>query len=304
MPTTESERRERPDPLRIALSIWSLSILLAVLVLSRRIAGAFETTPPGLLVAFATALLFTAGIIACALCRLRDKLRTLQPHANANAPSPPKDAPKTDPTLFRGEGRGEGAGLSARFDRFTNSFREQIQHSQLLPTLLSILPPLIFGFALTSSTSTQMSILTLAVATGTLVWHLPSLEFLPAEVTSDLDQETSFLEPAADLPNINSQLTRRIDEVAGCEYLEGTAIAQFAAGQKLAVVHIAFCPPTFGMPDVECEPLEDTDVRWKLNVVQPYGLRIDVTRRGELSEATDVPIAFFATAPIQTQNAA
>ena len=300
MPTTESERRERPDPLRIALSIWSLSILLAVLVLSRRIAGAFETTPPGLLVAFATALLFTAGIIACALCRSCRSHQSL----HANAPSPPKDAPKTVPTSLGGEGRGEGAGLSARFDRFTNSFREKIQHSRLLPTLLSILPPLIFGFALTSSTSTQMSILTLAVATTTLIWHIPSIQSKPTLAASEPVSEISQAEPFDESSSINSQFTRRIDEVAGCEYLEGTAIAQFAAGQKLAVVHVAFCPPTFGMPEVECEPLDDTDVRWKLNVVQPYGLRIDVTRRGDLDTAADVPIAFFATAPIQTQNAA
>jgi hypothetical protein len=90
-------------------------------------------------------------------------------------------------------------------------------------------------------------------------------------------------------------MQRRLSEDGLCETVEGEFTAAFAAGQKQAVVHLAFCPPLPSVPELECEPLDGADVRWKLAVAQPYGVRIDVHRGGALDSPAEIRLAWFAT---------
>ena len=98
-------------------------------------------------------------------------------------------------------------------------------------------------------------------------------------------------------------MQRRLSD-DGRETLEGEFTAVFTAGQKQAVVHLAFCPPLHGIPELECEPIDGADVRWKLAVAQPYGARIDVHRGGPLGHPAEIRLAWFATVDRQISEAA
>lgn len=103
-------------------------------------------------------------------------------------------------------------------------------------------------------------------------------------------------------PPLQSMQRRLTDD--GRETVEGEFTAVFAAGQKQAVVHLSFCPPLPGIPDIECEPLDGPDVRWKLAVVQPYGVRIDVQRSGPCDLPAICRLAWFACSEPRIAEAA
>lgn len=279
---------------QFAVSIWCATILLAALMLSRRLAGAFEAPPPGLLVALVSALLFIAGAFAAWLA--------LQ--CQPQVPSPPRAAEALRTTEDGGEGRGEGDNTNARrLDAISNTIFDSTRN-RFAVTTLAVLPPTLFGLAVAGSgaTGTQMSILTLAVATAYVVVSIPLTRQTAGTVATAIGESDSVEEFDPQDESQHTSLIRRWSDDG--EILEGTAVAEFAPGQKLAVIHVAFCPPTLGTPRVECEPLANIDVRWKLAVAQTYGLRIDVTRRGNLEAAESVPIAYFATATANRAKAA
>lgn len=252
---------------RCAIAIWSATILLTVLVVSRRAAGAFEAFPPALLTIFVSCLGLAIGIVAVIVT----------------------------------EGMYDAGAQNSK--------------SRLWRCALSILPPFALGLALAppGATGTQMSIATLAVVSTAAILLLPEQWRVASGKRRVQDEELSSLNPqlsTLDSPQLSTLdsphcwMTRRLSDDGSREILEGSAVAEFAAGQKLAVVHVAFCPPTFALPEVECEPVGEADVRWKLNVVQPFGLRIDVTRRSNFEEAETVPIGYFASADAPQRSAA
>lgn len=94
------------------------------------------------------------------------------------------------------------------------------------------------------------------------------------------------------LSNGDMQLERIRDEHGG-EMVEGTIKVFFEVGQKRAHLHVPFSPPLAGLPEVECEPAGDDQVRLKVAVRQPYGVRIEA-RRAEASESLRTEISFAA----------
>ena len=85
----------------------------------------------------------------------------------------------------------------------------------------------------------------------------------------------------------------RIRDEHGGEMVEGTIKVFFEVGQKRAHLHVPFSPPLAGLPEVECEPAGDDQVRLKVAVRQPYGVRIEA-RRAEASESLRTEISFAA----------
>lgn len=92
--------------------------------------------------------------------------------------------------------------------------------------------------------------------------------------------------------NADMRLERIRDEHGG-EMVEGTIQVFFEVGQKRAHLHVPFSPPLAGLPEVECEPANDDQVRLKVAVRQPYGVRIEA-RRAEASESLRTEISFAA----------
>lgn len=85
--------------------------------------------------------------------------------------------------------------------------------------------------------------------------------------------EWAFQDPPQE--NVTQQLTR-IEEPNGTERLQGWLRTAFAAGQRLASVHVAFCPPFSHGPDAHLKQLAGPEVRIKKVQVFPFGARFDL----------------------------
>jgi hypothetical protein len=86
-------------------------------------------------------------------------------------------------------------------------------------------------------------------------------------------------------PGVSQHLTRRTTP-DGLDCLEALLRVTFAAAEREAVIHLPLHPPFPNPPEVECEPLDDADLTFKVTTAQPYGVRIEVRRGGEYDEAS------------------
>jgi hypothetical protein len=93
-----------------------------------------------------------------------------------------------------------------------------------------------------------------------------------------------------------SQWLKRIVDAAGREVVEGVALAEFAAGQSFAVVHVPFVPPFGRMPLFTSELVECPDVRLKGSAVFAYGARLELKRSGDVAVPLVAEIRFRAIA--------
>lgn len=113
-------------------------------------------------------------------------------------------------------------------------------------------------------------------------------------VDSDGAVDSSFsTEPAVhDAVHHQVQFERHRDAL-GTETIQGTARVVFEVGQKRANLHIAFSPPLNGIPEVECEAVDEVPLRLKVPVRQTYGIRIEA-RRSEADERLETEVGFAA----------
>jgi hypothetical protein len=122
---------------------------------------------------------------------------------------------------------------------------------------------------------------------------LPDGPDVPPGIHPDIGVQATV--PSAELAVFEPASIERSDESTrqwmtrqslpdGTDQIEGAIRVLFAAGQKLASVHVPFSPPFAATPQVECE-LDGTDpARWKLSVAYAYGMRIELKR-----ESSDGP---------------
>jgi hypothetical protein len=85
-------------------------------------------------------------------------------------------------------------------------------------------------------------------------------------------------------PGVSQHITRR-NTPDGLDCLEALLRISFSAGEREAIVHLPLHPPLAGPPEVECEPLDDADLTFKVTTAQPYGVRIEVRRGSGYDEA-------------------
>lgn len=193
----------------------------------------------------------------------------------------------------------------SRFDR-----RLQTPFVKIGLVVMTVLPPVVIGLSMSApeATAGQMAVLTLGLASGVAATVLSSSHerkasngVLRNESPTNL---TESLSPEDHVEQPDQWMSRtELDGGLG-ETVEGTVTVRFAAGEKTAVVHIAFCPPLPGIPELECEPTDGTQLRWKLAVAQPYGVRIDIRRSGDIDQPQAVPLAWFASASRPQRHAA
>ncbi|HLQ47100.1 MAG TPA: hypothetical protein VK137_20320, partial [Planctomycetaceae bacterium] len=79
----------------------------------------------------------------------------------------------------------------------------------------------------------------------------------------------------------------------GVEQLAGCVRVPFIAGQRAASVHLPFSPPFAAVPQVECEVTGNEAARWKLSVLYPYGMRIEI-KRGASEDAAEIELTYSA----------
>ena len=116
----------------------------------------------------------------------------------------------------------------------------------------------------------------------------------------DEDLEEEFAEPDGE-QILHAWTRRRLPEE---ESLEGSVIAEFPAGQKQIYVHVPFLPGFSGLPRGFCFCEEETLFAAEFDILQTYGGRLNVRRRGDVNEAAETTVSFSVTAPRSSQRAA
>jgi hypothetical protein len=123
-----------------------------------------------------------------------------------------------------------------------------------------------------------------------------AVPFQPSSPGSDssvvLDLDESTLDEAA----ISQRLLRRRDE-QGRETISGTIRVDFAAQQRTASAHVAFCPPLGVAPQCFAEPVGGPPADVKIVQVLPYGARFDVRLEAAASGEQQVTLEFMACEP-------
>jgi hypothetical protein len=122
-----------------------------------------------------------------------------------------------------------------------------------------------------------------------------SSQVVPSEPANDLTLTTTGPAPAAgafDDPLVRQQMIRRRTESGG-DSLEALLRVEFAANQREASIHVPIQPAFAGMPEVECEPLDEAEVHLKVAAVHPYGVRIEAKRGGDLEEPATIAVGIL-----------
>ena len=123
------------------------------------------------------------------------------------------------------------------------------------------------------------------------------------EPTAALPFELSGPMPhPASNPDTTQWMSR--SQIEGMDVAEGSFRVRFAAGQRLAPVHLPFSPPLADTPEFECEPADDSDLRFRTTAVHAYGVRIEVSRSTGCDEEAIVEVAWMASASLSDSIAA
>ncbi len=102
-----------------------------------------------------------------------------------------------------------------------------------------------------------------------------------------------------DLPqeHVTQQVTRLMDP-DGTERVVGWMRVSFEPGQRLASVHLSFCPPFDRTPEATLERLEGPQVRIKRVQVFPFGARFDLKLGVPAEQRSDVLLQVAAEANV------
>jgi hypothetical protein len=117
-------------------------------------------------------------------------------------------------------------------------------------------------------------------------------------VTSDevFAEETGFIDEGAGEVDAGQTLWLSRRTTDDTEQIEGWVRVEFAAGQRETMIHVAFCPPLPGIPEIETEDLEGSDLEIRVAAAFAFGARLSVRRSGALDEANSDRVGFFAQA--------
>lgn len=105
--------------------------------------------------------------------------------------------------------------------------------------------------------------------------------------------------PAIDSDKATGQLLQeliRTRSADGVEIIRGTVAAEFAPGDRMAIVHIAFCPPFERIPRVEAEVAAGPACDVKIAQILHQGARLEVRLARASTTARRATIEFVATA--------
>jgi hypothetical protein len=119
-------------------------------------------------------------------------------------------------------------------------------------------------------------------------------------VLPEVESDSADAEPDCHV----SQWMKRGRSPEGGEFIEGGLTLRFSSGQSHAVAHLPLQPALAAIPEVECEVLDNASVRLKVAARQAYGIRIEARRSGETSEETTAQIGFLVSEIAATRSVA
>jgi len=270
-----------------AMAVWSAITLVAAVLISRRVGGAFlaETGPAAPCLAATMAVVFSLAANALWCSGNSSATNRKQLVAAAVTLIPPL---------------GIGAALWTSSSAFVGGY------------LAALLAVAALAAIVTRDLSSDAAAANFALLSPAARRGLPSQSsgHLAAsaqpssvlELPAGADQETSgpdevpfpvYEESGETDPSILQWMTRRQLSDGG-EAVEGAVRIFFESGNRFAVAHVAFVPPLSERPNANCQILVDFEGRARIGVAQAYGLRIEARRSDSDLAALSVEVAFSA----------
>jgi hypothetical protein len=121
---------------------------------------------------------------------------------------------------------------------------------------------------------------------------MPRVE--PAE-TSPAAVAALLKSPDRHAKDVTQQLIRSMS-ADGSEVLSGWLRLDFAPHQRIGNLHVAFCPPFAGMPELTVSQIDGPGARIKIAQLLPYGARLDLKLVAFSEESASVLVQFSARA--------
>ncbi|RIK82683.1 MAG: hypothetical protein DCC67_06960 [Planctomycetota bacterium] len=90
------------------------------------------------------------------------------------------------------------------------------------------------------------------------------------------------------------QEVRRVRDEDGVEGIVATLRAEFAAGQRHAVLHVGFCPPLSHLPMVRAEAGDGPEAEVRVVQAFTHGARLEVRLAESAKEACSVLVELTA----------
>jgi hypothetical protein len=118
----------------------------------------------------------------------------------------------------------------------------------------------------------------------------PSPGQMPAGCVLPTDE---IMEPEIP-PGLVQQVTRVVE--GGRESIHGLLKAEVAANDRLAIVHIAFCPPLAERPELSAHALDCDDAEIRLTQVESFGARLEARLPAILDTPRSVIIEILGSA--------
>jgi hypothetical protein len=115
----------------------------------------------------------------------------------------------------------------------------------------------------------------------------------PTAHGSSASPTINAIAPIDESGTLLQQLSRSRD-ADGREMVQGTMTAEFAPGERTAVLYVAFCPPFESLPQVEAEIADGPDASVKVAQVLHNGARFEVRLAQPTAEAATVSLEIVA----------
>jgi hypothetical protein len=117
--------------------------------------------------------------------------------------------------------------------------------------------------------------------------HIEPVSTLPGAISDSLRA------PIWPAKGVTQQLTRSTTARGG-DVLCGALRLDLAAGQRTGNLHVAFCPPFAGTPEINAVQVDGPEARIKIAQLLPYGVRMDVKLLSPSDESAGVLVQFTA----------
>jgi hypothetical protein len=115
-----------------------------------------------------------------------------------------------------------------------------------------------------------------------------------ADLSAPLDEEEPVDEEVVEAdPSTLQWMTRKL-RADGAESVDGSVRIYFGPGERFAVAHISFIPPLSDRPHAECQLLVDFNGRVRIGVALAFGLRIEARRPEPATQAISIDVGFSA----------
>ena len=144
-----------------------------------------------------------------------------------------------------------------------------------------------------------LSVLCFGIALGVCFIVRRVLESItaPPQALRPARRSSPAAPPAALTTDQVLQQLARIRTVAGNEAVRGTLVAEFAAGQREAMLYVAFCPPFERLPDVDAHVADDSTATVRVAQRLHNGAQLDVRLPAPADNSLTVTVEFFAAEP-------